>query len=79
VSDFNLFGEKAPLAAARKLADNITGKFLANPDLRPDTMNGVVTFEGSDLGFDRALLALGAATGDPKYREFVIQFLKLNE
>lgn len=79
VSDYNLFGEKTSLAVARRLADNLTGKFLANPALRPDSMNGVVTFEGSDLGFDRALLALSVATGDPKYRDFVIHFLKLNE
>jgi DUF1680 family protein len=79
VSDYSLFGEKASLEAARKLADNFTARFSADPTLRPDTSNGVVTFEGSQLGFDRALLALSRETGDPKYRDFCVRVLKLGE
>ena len=54
----------------------IVGLFLKNPELRPDTLGGVVTFWGSNLGFDRALIALSAATNLPRYRDFAINFLK---
>jgi DUF1680 family protein len=79
VSDYQFFGETASLEAARRMADYLLGLFAANPALRPDTMNGVVTFWGSSLGFDRALLALSRSTGNPKYREFVVDFLKLGD
>ena len=79
VSDYRLHGEQASLEAARKIADNIIRRFLADTKLRPDTVNGVVTFEGSSLGFDRALLALSQETKDPKYREFCIRVLRLPE
>ena len=58
ISDYQFFGETASLDTARRMADYLLGLFAADPDLRPDTMNGVVTFWGSNLGFDRALLAL---------------------
>jgi uncharacterized protein len=42
-------------------------------------LDGVIPFWGSNLGFDRALLALSHATGEPKYTDFVVRVLKLNE
>jgi hypothetical protein len=79
VSDHQYFGEAASLEAARRMADYLLGLFAADPSLRPETLGGVVTFWASNLGFDRALLALGRATGEPKYAGFVAQFLKLQE
>lgn len=79
VSDYQLFAEQNSLNAARKMVDRIIKAFLSDPTLRPDSMNGVIPFSASNLGLDRALLSLSAATGDPRYREFVVRFLKLNE
>jgi uncharacterized protein len=77
ISDYRLFGETASLDAARKLADNMIRRMMADPNLKPDTMNGLVTFPGSTLGLDRALLALGDATGDLQYRAFCLNRLGL--
>lgn len=79
VSDYRYFDETASLHAARGMADYLLGLFAADPALRPDTGNGVVTFYGSSLGFDGALIALSRATANPAYREFVADLLKLNE
>jgi len=79
VSDYQLFGDETSLNAARKMADRITKALLSDPTLRPDSMDGVIPFSATNLGLDRALVSLSAATGEPKYREFVIQFLKLND
>ena len=79
VSDYRYFNETASLNAARGMADYLLGLFAADPALRPDTGNGVVTFYGSSLGFDRALIALSRATANPAYRDFVVDLLKLND
>lgn len=79
VSDEELFGETASLNAACRMADGIIKAMTADPKLKPDTMNGVVTFEGSSLGCDRAMLALTRRTGDPKYRSFALTRLHLPE
>jgi hypothetical protein len=77
VSDYRLFDETTSLAAARRLADNMVRRMLADPNLKPDTIHGLVTFPASTLGFDRALLALSEATGDPQYRVFCLNRLSL--
>ena len=79
ISDFDLHHETASLVAAQKMADYMLGLFAKNPDLRPDTLGGVVTFWGSNLAFDRALIALSRASKNPKYRDFAINFMHVKE
>jgi len=79
VSDFEFNHEAASLKAGEKMADYMLGLFGKDPAIRPDTLGGVVTFWGSNLGFDRALIALSRATKNPKYRDFAINFLKIKE
>ena len=79
VSDYRYFKEVGSLQAARRLADWHLARFAANPSLRPEYPSYDWTFEVSRLGFDEALIALSRATGDRKYRDFVVHFLKLPE
>jgi len=79
VSDYLFFREERSLQAARRMTDYLLGLFAEDSTLAPDTMNGVVTYWATNLGFDRALLALSRATGDAKYRDFVVDFMKLDD
>jgi uncharacterized protein len=86
--DHRLFQAEKSLAAARRLADLILRDFAQEPALRPDTSDGFgaaaqhvdfIPFTASNLGLDFALLELSKETGDHRYRDFVVQFLKIRE
>lgn len=87
-ADYTHFGKKESLAAAKKLADHILADFEKDPGLRPDQSDlppsvpgrlEFIPFTATNLGFDFALLELTKATGDNRYRDFVVNFLKLKE
>jgi DUF1680 family protein len=78
VSDYQCFGKRSTLTAAQRLADYFLRQFAADPQLLPDGVIYPMPLEVSAIGLDRALLALGRATGLPKYREFVVDFLKMD-
>jgi DUF1680 family protein len=71
VSDYQLFGETASLAAARKLGDyfvaGLGGKFEQVPDTSEIHLAMLTT------GFDRAMLALYRATGEERYLRMVTE------
>lgn len=85
VADSDLFGERSSLEGARALADYTMIRLNADPtllaqQLGQDIPSGQDTpFTVASIGFDRALLSLSRATGQAKYRDFVINTLKLNE
>jgi DUF1680 family protein len=76
-SDFNLFQEKPSLAAATKIADLVMERFLAHPDR--DMGDQTVSNDTATTGLDLALLRLSVASGDLKYREFVVEHRRLPE
>lgn len=77
LSDFEFFGKRDSLAASRKAADYMIGHWNEIPaDWGEQT--SVATFVAV-TGTERTLLALSRATGDPKYREFVIKRRALPE
>lgn len=75
VSDDRFFGERPSLAAARRLADYLVRRWHEKPDWKP----GGITVHMAVTGLERTLLALGEASGDPKYREFCLRQRKLRE
>jgi DUF1680 family protein len=74
-SDFNLFGEKPSLAAATKIADLIMERLRSQPDR--DLGDQTVSNDTATTGLDLALLRLSVASGDPKYRQFVVEDRRL--
>ena len=74
-SDFNLFGEKPSLAAATKIADLIMERLRSQPDR--DLGDQTVSNDTATTGLDLALLRLSLASGDPKYRAFVVEHRRL--
>jgi len=76
-SDFNLFQEKPSLAAATKIADLVMERLRAHPDR--DMGDQTVSNDTATTGLDLALLRLSMASGDPKYREFVVEHRRLPE
>jgi DUF1680 family protein len=76
VSDYRLFGQGASLDAARRVVDFFLARFAADPGLQIVTPINV-TFDVANIGWDRALLALSEASGETKYRDFVVNTLKL--
>lgn len=85
-NDFRFFGKQESLAAAQKMADRILEDFTRDPALRPDTTdnpdsipNDFIPFTATNLGLDFALLELSKISGNPRYRGFVVDFLKIRE
>ena len=76
-SDFNLFEEKPSLAAATKIANLIMERLRAHPDR--DLGDQTVSNDTASTGLDLALLRLSVASGDPKYRAFVVEHRRLPE
>lgn len=76
-SDYELFGRKASLDAARKLADLIVRRWSAEPS--GDPSEGSITLHMAVTGLEQALLSLHEATGDSRYLEFARDFRKLPE
>lgn len=75
VTDYRLFGEKASLEAARKLADYIDKRWSAEPDRIPG--GGQIALHMAVTGVEPAMLALHQATGEAKYLDFCIKLRKL--
>jgi uncharacterized protein len=76
-SDFNLFEEKRSLAAATKIADLVMERLRAHPDR--DMGDEMVSNDTATSGLDLALLRLSVASGDSKYRQFVVEHRRLPE
>ena len=76
-SDFNLFEEKPSLAAATKIADLVMERLRAHPDR--DLGDQTVSNDTATTGLDLALLRLSVASGDPRYRQFVVEHRRLPE
>ena len=74
-SDFNLFEEKPSLAAATKIANLVMERLRAHPDR--DLGDNTVSNDTATTGLDLALLRLSVASGEPKYREFVVEQRRL--
>lgn len=68
VADYQFFGEKASLEAARRLADYLLRRW---PE-RPDWDAGGLTVHMAVTGLERTMLTLSDVTGQPKYREFCL-------
>jgi hypothetical protein len=70
-SDYRLFGERASLEAARKAADymvsRLAGKLPGAVDISTIHLAMLMT------GFDRAMLALHAATNDQRYLDVLVK------
>jgi len=67
-SDYEFFGEKRSLAAARKAADYIIDRWDTMPDGWDET-TGIATFV-SVTGLERTLIRLARLTGDRRYLDF---------
>lgn len=76
-SDFNLFKEKPSLAAATKIADLVMERLRAHPDR--DLGDQTVSSDTATTGLDLALLRLSVASGNPRYRQFVVEHRRLPE
>ena len=76
-SDFNLFEEKPSLAAATKIGDLVMERLRAHPDR--DLGDQTVSNDTATTGLDLALLRLSVASGDPRYRQFVVEHRRLPE
>jgi hypothetical protein len=76
-SDVNLFEEKPSLAAATKIGDLVMERLRAHPDR--DLGDQTVSNDTATTGLDLALLRLSVASGDPKYRQFVVEHRRLPE
>jgi hypothetical protein len=70
VTDARLFEDKQALAAARKLADYMLTRLLAEPNRAPTEYG--ITLHVALTGFEQALLYLSEQSGDAKYRDFVV-------
>lgn len=76
-SDHRFCGEEASLAAARKLADYLVARLSAEPRpaVGPDDLSSVM----GTTGLDETFLYLSEQTGDPRYRDFVVNVRRLPE
>lgn len=70
IADWRYFDNKASLKAARRLGDYLTTR-ISRQELELLGRDHSVTL--STIGLDRAMLALHAATRDPRYLDFVTQ------
>lgn len=68
VADYQFFGEKRSLQAARQLADYVIRRW---PE-RPDWDAGGLTVHMAVTGLERTMLVLSDVTADPKYRDFCL-------
>ncbi len=68
-TDYQFFGEKASLQAARRLADYVLRRWAERPDWDP----GGLTVHMAVTGLERTLLVLSDVTGDARYRDFCLQ------
>lgn len=73
VSDYQLFGEKPSLEAARQVADYIVRHWRADPYKDQVWLDMAVT------GLEPAMLAVHQATGDVKYLDFVVHTRRVAE
>ena len=73
--DYELFGEKRSLEAARKIGDYLVKRWSAEPNRLPD--DGKISPLMTTIGFEPALLKLHAATGDRRYLDFCVNSRKL--
>jgi uncharacterized protein len=73
-NDYKFFGNKASLAAARKLADFVIGRWSAEPNRIPGPTGKRGNMYGVTTGLDAALLTLYEQSHDRKYLDFVTQF-----
>jgi DUF1680 family protein len=76
-ADHRFFHEAASLAAARRLADYLLGRWMAEPERKPG--GGGITVHMAVTGSENALLALHAETGEQRYLDFVRTFRRLPE
>ncbi|NLF70131.1 MAG: hypothetical protein GX575_13920 [Candidatus Anammoximicrobium sp.] len=74
-SDYQFFGEKASLNAARKLANYVIDRWSAEPERKPG--GGMITVHMAVTGVESAMLALHSATGDQRYLDFCTHLRKL--
>lgn len=71
-NDYRYFGEEASLAAARRLADFIIGRWSAEPSRIPGGTGQRANMYGVTTGLDGALLTLYEQTQDRRYLEFCV-------
>jgi hypothetical protein len=76
-SDYEFFGEKRSLAAARKAADYLLEQWPTLPDDWEDK-TGIATHV-SVTGLERAMLRLARLAGDRRYRDFCLDQRALAE
>ncbi|MFH1742767.1 MAG: beta-L-arabinofuranosidase domain-containing protein, partial [bacterium] len=77
VTDYQLFGEKASLDSARKLADYIIKNWSAEPERKPG--GGDITVYMAVTGSEPAMLELYKETGDEQYLEYCTELRKLQD
>jgi len=77
LSDYEFFGKRESMAAARKAADYMIGHWSEIPAGWGE-QTGVATHVAV-TGIERTMLALSRASGDAKYREFVVKQRALAE
>jgi DUF1680 family protein len=73
-NDYKYFGEQASLAAARKLADFMIGRWSAEPSRIPGPTGKRGNMYGVTTGLDGALLTLYEQTQDRRYLDFCLNF-----
>jgi DUF1680 family protein len=71
-NDYKYFGDEASLAAARKLADFIIGRWSAEPSRIPGPSGQRPSMYGVTTGLDGALLTLFEQTNDKRYLDFCV-------
>jgi hypothetical protein len=77
VSDYQFCGEQRSLNAARKAADYIIQQWPTMPLDWPQQTH--VAIHVAVTGLDRTMLALSVASGDWRYRDFVIKERRLSD
>ena len=70
-SDYHYFGQQRSVAAARKAADYILGRWAKKPAEWPEKYHWATSV--ALTGFERTLLALYRETGDPRYLDFCVR------
>ncbi len=75
--DYRFSGERKSLDGAKRLADFVIARWGAEPDRKPG--GGDITVHMAVTGIESAMLALSDASGDPRYRQWCIDFRKLPE
>ncbi len=74
-TDYEFFGSKTSLDAAKKLADYLVTRISAEPDR---VMDPTLSFEMPTTGLAQAFLNLSDRCGDARYKDFAIAREKLN-